>query len=93
MEAGWPGEPVLPDSGANRVYVAVATLRKLGLPSSKPDRKTSDGALQWEGVCGVANVTIYPGANKPVSHVHVYVLEGRPRRMSRTSRGWLLSRR
>ncbi len=31
LEAGWPGERVLPDAGANRVYVAVATLRKLGL--------------------------------------------------------------
>ena len=31
LEAGWPGERVLPEAGANRVYVAVATLRKLGL--------------------------------------------------------------
>jgi predicted ATPase len=28
---GWPGERVLPDAGAERVYTAVATLRKLGL--------------------------------------------------------------
>jgi hypothetical protein len=31
LEAGWPGERVLPDAGANRVYVALATLRKMGL--------------------------------------------------------------
>ncbi len=31
VNAGWPGEKLISDSGANRVYVAVATLRKLGL--------------------------------------------------------------
>ncbi len=31
VEAGWPGEKLLNDSGTNRLYVAVATLRKLGL--------------------------------------------------------------
>ena len=31
LAAGWPGERIRPDSGANRVYVGVATLRKLGL--------------------------------------------------------------
>lgn len=31
VEAGWPGEKMVGDSGANRVYVAIATLRKLGL--------------------------------------------------------------
>jgi predicted ATPase len=31
LEAGWPGEKVLPEAGANRVYVALATLRKMGL--------------------------------------------------------------
>lgn len=29
--AGWPGERALPDAAANRVYVAVSRLRKLGL--------------------------------------------------------------
>ena len=29
--AGWPGERMRPDAAANRVYVAVALLRKLGL--------------------------------------------------------------
>jgi hypothetical protein len=28
---GWPGEDPLPEAGSNRVYVAIATLRKLGL--------------------------------------------------------------
>ena len=31
VEAGWPGERMLPESGAQRVWAAVATLRKLGL--------------------------------------------------------------
>lgn len=31
LEAGWPGEKVLPEAGANRVYAAIKTLRKLGL--------------------------------------------------------------
>jgi predicted ATPase len=31
LEAGWPGERVREDSGANRVHVALTTLRKLGL--------------------------------------------------------------
>lgn len=29
--AGWPGERVMPTAATNRVYVAIATLRKLGL--------------------------------------------------------------
>ena len=31
MEAGWPGEKLHPEAGTNRVYVAVTTLRNLGL--------------------------------------------------------------
>ncbi|MFO0618798.1 MAG: hypothetical protein U0414_39780 [Polyangiaceae bacterium] len=31
VAAGWPGERVLAEAGADRVYTAVATLRKLGL--------------------------------------------------------------
>lgn len=31
LEAGWPGEDPVPEAGANRVYVAVARLRQLGL--------------------------------------------------------------
>jgi predicted ATPase len=38
LDAGWPGERVLPDAGANRVYVAVATLRKLGLRDALASR-------------------------------------------------------
>jgi hypothetical protein len=30
-EAGWPGEKVLPDAGANRVYAALKRLRNMGL--------------------------------------------------------------
>ena len=31
LEAGWPGERLLPDAGKTRVYTAVATLRRMGL--------------------------------------------------------------
>jgi hypothetical protein len=31
LEAGWPGEDPLVEAGSNRVYVAISTLRKLGL--------------------------------------------------------------
>ena len=31
LEAGWPGEDPIPEAGANRVYVALARLRQLGL--------------------------------------------------------------
>ena len=31
LDAGWPGERVLAEAGASRVYVALGTLRKLGL--------------------------------------------------------------
>ncbi len=31
LQAGWPGERVRPEAGANRVYVALATLRRMGL--------------------------------------------------------------
>lgn len=33
LDAGWPGERVDPEAGANRVYVAVSTLRRMGLRS------------------------------------------------------------
>ncbi len=31
IEAGWPGERMLPRAGATRVYSAIASLRRLGL--------------------------------------------------------------
>ena len=31
VEAGWPGERILPDAAAGRVYVAVGSLRRMGL--------------------------------------------------------------
>jgi hypothetical protein len=34
LQIGWPGESPLPEAGRNRVYVAVSTLRKLGLGES-----------------------------------------------------------
>jgi hypothetical protein len=40
LEAAWPGENPLPEAGINRVYVAISTLRKLGL---------SDVLQRWDG--------------------------------------------
>ncbi|HMJ12797.1 MAG TPA: hypothetical protein VK524_15350 [Polyangiaceae bacterium] len=34
VEAGWPGESVIPEAAANRVYVALSSLRKLGLDAA-----------------------------------------------------------
>jgi hypothetical protein len=31
LEAGWPGEAPTPEAGANRVYAAIAALRRMGL--------------------------------------------------------------
>ncbi len=31
IEAGWPGERMIPRAGATRVYTAIASLRRLGL--------------------------------------------------------------
>ncbi len=40
LHAGWPGEDPLPEAGSNRVYVAISTLRKLGL---------SELLQRWDG--------------------------------------------
>lgn len=38
VAAGWPGEALAPDVGADRVYTALSTLRKLGLKSALQNR-------------------------------------------------------
>jgi predicted ATPase/uncharacterized protein HemY len=38
VAAGWPGESVVPEVGADRVYTALSTLRKLGLKSALQNR-------------------------------------------------------
>lgn len=51
LAAGWPGERVVPTAGANRVYVALTTLRKLGLRGhllSQDDGYLLDPALPVE---------------------------------------------
>lgn len=40
LDAGWPGESPLPEAGNNRVYVAISTLRKMGL---------ADHLQRWDG--------------------------------------------
>ena len=43
LGAGWPGETVLSEAGASRVYVAVSTLRRMGLRDVL--RRVDDGYL------------------------------------------------
>lgn len=53
LELGWPGERVLPSAGANRVYVALTTLRNMGLRGhliSQGDGYLLDPALPVERV-------------------------------------------
>ena len=53
LAAGWPGERVIPEAGANRVYVALATLRKIGLRAvllSREDGYMLDPDLRLERV-------------------------------------------
>lgn len=53
LAAGWPGERVVPTAGANRVYVALTTLRKLGLRGyllSQDDGYLLDPALPVERI-------------------------------------------
>lgn len=52
LEAGWPGERVLPEAGAHRVRVALSTLRKLGLRDAI--RTIGDGYLLDPAVSLVA---------------------------------------
>ncbi len=48
LKSGWPGEKIIAEAGQNRVYVAIATLRKLGLGELLITRK--DGYLLDPGV-------------------------------------------
>ncbi|MEL6179185.1 MAG: hypothetical protein AAFS10_09530, partial [Myxococcota bacterium] len=43
VEIGWPGERLVPESGAMRVYTAIRALRRLGL---EPLLLTRDGGYQ-----------------------------------------------
>jgi tetratricopeptide (TPR) repeat protein len=57
LSAGWPGERVVASAGANRVYVALTALRKLGLRKlllSQDDGYLLDPALPVEHVRGEA---------------------------------------
>ncbi len=40
LHAGWPGESPLPEAANNRIYVAISTLRKMGL---------GDSLQRWDG--------------------------------------------
>lgn len=53
VAVGWPGERVLPRAGASRVYVAIATLRKMGLDDVI--ERTADGYHLREGSFVIVN--------------------------------------
>ncbi|WP_437829374.1 ATP-binding protein [Sorangium sp. So ce1153] len=59
QEAGWPGERILPDAAANRIYVAMNQLRKLGL---KPWLRRDGEGYLLDPALPVHHVAIEPAA-------------------------------
>ncbi len=54
LDAGWPSERVLAEAAANRVYVAINTLRKLGLRDALASREggyllDEDVVIEYQG--------------------------------------------
>ncbi|XYH95650.1 ATP-binding protein [Sorangium sp. So ce1128] len=58
-EAGWPGERILPEAAANRIYVAMNQLRKLGL---KPWLRRDGEGYLLDPALPVHHVAIEPAA-------------------------------
>jgi len=54
-EAGWPGDRARPESAANRLYVAIATLRKLGLADVL---QTAEGGYRLDPACAVRRAKV-----------------------------------
>ncbi|WP_433929114.1 tetratricopeptide repeat protein [Sorangium cellulosum] len=59
QEAGWPGERILPGAAANRIYVAMNQLRKLGL---KPWLRRDGEGYSLDPALPVHHVAIEPAA-------------------------------
>ncbi|HTN89299.1 MAG TPA: tetratricopeptide repeat protein [Sorangium sp.] len=59
QEAGWPGERILPGAAANRIYVAMNQLRKLGL---KPWLRRDGEGYLLDPALPVHHVAIEPAA-------------------------------
>ncbi|WP_437753724.1 ATP-binding protein [Sorangium sp. So ce1389] len=58
-EAGWPGERILPEAAANRIYVAMNQLRKLGL---KPWLRRDGEGYLLDPALPIHHVAIEPAA-------------------------------
>ncbi|WP_437852443.1 ATP-binding protein [Sorangium sp. So ce363] len=58
-EAGWPGERILPDAAANRIYVAMNQLRKLGM---KPWLRRDAEGYSLDPALPVHYVAVEPAA-------------------------------
>ncbi|WP_437925431.1 tetratricopeptide repeat protein [Sorangium sp. So ce291] len=58
-EAGWPGERILPEAAANRIYVAMNQLRKLGL---KPWLRRDGEGYLLDPALPVHHIAIEPAA-------------------------------
>ncbi|WP_437710650.1 tetratricopeptide repeat protein [Sorangium sp. So ce448] len=58
-EAGWPGERILPDAAANRIYVAMNQLRKLGM---KPWLRRDADGYSLDPALPVHYVAVEPAA-------------------------------
>ncbi|MGK4001617.1 tetratricopeptide repeat protein [Sorangium sp. So ce1036] len=58
-EAGWPGERILPEAAANRIYVAMNLLRKLGM---KPWLRRDAEGYSLDPALPVHYVAVEPGA-------------------------------
>ncbi|MGK3985776.1 tetratricopeptide repeat protein [Sorangium sp. So ce136] len=59
QEAGWPGERILPEAAANRIYVAMNQLRKLGL---KPWLRRDGEGYLLDPALPIHHVAIEPTA-------------------------------
>ncbi|XXY53422.1 tetratricopeptide repeat protein [Sorangium sp. So ce269] len=59
QEAGWPGERILPGAAANRIYVAMNQLRKLGL---KPWLRRDGEGYSLDPALPVHHVAVEPAA-------------------------------
>ncbi|WP_437575376.1 ATP-binding protein [Sorangium sp. So ce887] len=59
QEAGWPGERILPEAAANRIYVAMNQLRKLGM---KPWLRRDAEGYSLDPALPVHYVAVEPGA-------------------------------
>ncbi|WP_437606819.1 tetratricopeptide repeat protein [Sorangium sp. So ce834] len=58
QEAGWPGERILPEAAANRIYVAMNQLRKLGM---KPWLRRDAEGYSLDPALPVHYVAVEPG--------------------------------